>query len=341
MAANLFRRHATGRLTGYSLTKKSSYDAGALVVDDFFEVAATVNATATPAGVTATGSVTNPTASGGATVNGTATPAGVSATGSATNPSASGAAKSTPSGVGATGAVSAPAATGAASAAPAGVTATGSVTNPTASGASVVNGTATPSGVSSAGSVGTATASGTATAQPSGVSATGSVTDPSATGVSVVDGAATVTGVTSTGGVTNPSATGAANASALGVSSTGSVGTPSAYAGSDSYTVSAARANLIYEIALLHGLVPGNPLQVSATSRSAGAVVQTVSGTDTVTITTVSSDVLHGSLDTWIDALAALHGLTTPLVVTSASRTAGALTQSISTTADTTTVQTA
>jgi hypothetical protein len=102
--------------------------------------------------------------------------------------------------------------------------------------------------------------------------------------------------------------------------------------------VSAGRANLIYEIALLHGLVPGNPLTVSATGRSAGNVVQTISGTDTVTITTVASDVLQGDLSDWIDALAAIHGLTVPLVTTDITRVAGTVSQTLATDGITTTV---
>jgi hypothetical protein len=110
--------------------------------------------------------------------------------------------------------------------------------------------------------------------------------------------------------------------------------------GGGSYTISAARANLIYELALLHGLVPGSPLSVSPTARSAGTLAQTITGTDTVTITTVASDVLHGSVDTWIDALAAVHGLTSPLVVTATGRTATGLAQTFGTAGDTTTVTT-
>jgi hypothetical protein len=57
-----------------------------------------------------------------------------------------------------------------------------------------------------------------------------------------------------------------------------------------------------------------------------------------VTITTVSSDILQGSLDTWIDALAAVHGLTALLVVTATSRDAGALHQVLINDGTTTTV---
>jgi hypothetical protein len=124
------------------------------------------------------------------------------------------------------------------------------------------------------------------------------------------------------------------------VSGAGLVGDLTAFGGGSSYTISAARANLIYEIALLHGLDPAHPLTVNATSRNAGAVSQTISGAATVTITTVSSDVLSTSLDQWIDALAALHGLTTPLVVTNNSRDAGTVHQTLVNAGGTTTVTT-
>lgn len=118
-----------------------------------------------------------------------------------------------------------------------------------------------------------------------------------------------------------------------------SAGTGNVQAGS--YSITAARANLIYELALLHGLDPAKPLSVSPTSRSAGGLLQTVDGTSTVTITTQASEVLSGNLDDWIDKLAAIHGLTVPLVVTSAGRTAGATSQTFSTVGPTTTVTTA
>lgn len=68
--------------------------------------------------------------------------------------------------------------------------------------------------------------------------------------------------------------------------------------------------------------------------------MQTISGTDTVTIETVSSDILQGDVEVWIDKLAALHGLTTPLVVTAASRVAGTINQTFVTAGSTTTVET-
>jgi hypothetical protein len=102
--------------------------------------------------------------------------------------------------------------------------------------------------------------------------------------------------------------------------------------------ISTTQANLIYEMALLHGLVPGSPLVVTPTSRSAGAVTQTIAGTDTVTVTTVSSDVLVGDVGNWIEQLAALHGLTSPLVTTATSRSAGAISQTFTTVGTTVTV---
>ena len=104
------------------------------------------------------------------------------------------------------------------------------------------------------------------------------------------------------------------------------------------YSISTGRAALIHQLALLHGLDTANPLTVSATQRAAGVLVQSVSGASTVTVTTSATPVYSGNLDAWIDGLAALHGLTAPLVVTATSRTAGVVTQSIATAGGTTTV---
>jgi hypothetical protein len=105
-----------------------------------------------------------------------------------------------------------------------------------------------------------------------------------------------------------------------------------------SYSITADRALLIYQIALLHGLDPANPLTVSETTRQAGALSQSIAGTDSVTITTDSQAPFSGDLDAWIDALAALHGLTVPLIVTSVSRNAGSVTQNIASVSGVTTV---
>ena len=65
----------------------------------------------------------------------------------------------------------------------------------------------------------------------------------------------------------------------------------------------------------------------TATTRSAGSLAQTVSGLETVTITTNSAPSLVGDAGSWIEALAALHGLTVPLVVSANRRSAGLINQ--------------
>lgn len=94
-----------------------------------------------------------------------------------------------------------------------------------------------------------------------------------------------------------------------------------------------AQAQKLYEIWLLHGLGPV-PLVVEPTARTAGALEQTVGEVaGTVTIATVTGgapvDIDVGQM---IDDLAALHGLDgNTLEVTATTRTAGAITQTIST----------
>jgi hypothetical protein len=105
-----------------------------------------------------------------------------------------------------------------------------------------------------------------------------------------------------------------------------------------SYSVTPNQANLVYQLALLHGLVNNHPLQVTDTSRSAGSLAQVVSGSDVVTITTSSAPSLVGDVGTWIEALAALHGLTVPLVVSANSRNAGPINQAITQVGSLTTV---
>jgi hypothetical protein len=96
-----------------------------------------------------------------------------------------------------------------------------------------------------------------------------------------------------------------------------------------SFSLTSVQANLVYQLALLHGLVANHPLQVSSTTRSAGSLAQTVSGLETVTITTNSAPSLVGDVGSWIEALAALHGLTVPLVVSANKRSAGLINQAI------------
>ena len=105
-----------------------------------------------------------------------------------------------------------------------------------------------------------------------------------------------------------------------------------------SYSVTPNQANLVYQLALLHGLVANHPLHVSSTTRSAGPLAQTVSGLETVTITTSSAPSLVGDVGSWIEALAALHGLTVPLVVSAYSRSAGPINQAITQVGSLTTV---
>jgi hypothetical protein len=57
-----------------------------------------------------------------------------------------------------------------------------------------------------------------------------------------------------------------------------------------------------------------------------------------VTVTTNTPAIFSGTLDAWIDDLAALHGLTVPLIVTSISRNAGSVTQNIASVSGVTTV---
>ncbi len=107
---------------------------------------------------------------------------------------------------------------------------------------------------------------------------------------------------------------------------------------SSSYAITAAQAKLLYEIYLLHGLE--SPLVVGSTSRVAGEVQQTVSETgSTVTVTTTATpEFAVGDPGLMIEELAALHGLTAPLVVSPTTRTAGTIQQAFSTSGSTTTV---
>ncbi len=104
------------------------------------------------------------------------------------------------------------------------------------------------------------------------------------------------------------------------------------------YVITKAQALELYKVWLLHGL--GSPLAVGATSRTAGAVEQTVSQSgSTVTVSTTGAPTtVVGNPGTMIEELAALHGLTTDLVTTPTSRTAGSISQSFATSGATTTV---
>ena len=191
----------------------------------FDVVAAGGDATGTPTGVAATGSVNTPTASG--IQNPTVSVTGVSGTGSIHAPTGSGAANATATGVAGTGSVNAPTAVAIKNptVSATGVAGTGSVNAPTAKG----DANAVGSGVSGTGSVGTATASasGNATGTPSGVSGTASQGSAVASG----EANASATGVSGTGNVGSGIASGAANVVVFGVSAAGAVGTATASGG--------------------------------------------------------------------------------------------------------------
>lgn len=106
------------------------------------------------------------------------------------------------------------------------------------------------------------------------------------------------------------------------------------------WLITSAQARRLMQIHLLHGLQAGSPLTVGPSSRSAGAVAQTVTevGTTITVATTEAPAAFAGNPGAMIDELAALHGLTVPLVVTPNGRAAGSITQTISTAGATTTV---
>ena len=106
------------------------------------------------------------------------------------------------------------------------------------------------------------------------------------------------------------------------------------------FTITGTQALRLMHIHLLHGLGIGTPLEVSATARTAGALAQTVSesgGTVTVA-TTAAPATMPADPGALINELAALHGLTGPLQVTAASRSAGSITQTLANAGGTTTV---
>jgi len=102
--------------------------------------------------------------------------------------------------------------------------------------------------------------------------------------------------------------------------------------------ITAAQALLLRQVWLLHGL--GGFLSVTQTTRAAGDVMQSISesGGEVTIETTGAGDTFTGDVGAMIEELAALHGLTVPLVVTQAGRTAGPISQTISAAGSTTIV---
>ena len=113
----------------------------------------------------------------------------------------------------------------------------------------------------------------------------------------------------------------------------GAVGVPPG-----SYIIDSVHQSHIHRMALLHGLDSASPLVVSPNSRVAGELVQSVAGTDTVTVTTTAGPAFSGNVDTWIEGLAAIHGISAPLTVSAHARQAGAVHQVITTADGVTTV---
>ncbi len=98
----------------------------------------------------------------------------------------------------------------------------------------------------------------------------------------------------------------------------------------DGYSISPAQAALLYNLYRLHGLA--EPLTVSPSLREVASLQQQVTslgGATTVETLSLPAELpLNPGL--LIEELAALHGLTTPLTVTSEGRSAGAIAQSFS-----------
>jgi hypothetical protein len=124
----------------------------------------------------------------------------------------------------------------------------------------------------------------------------------------------------------------------LAASETSDSATAAGTVGTLSLSITAEQALLLQQVAQLHGLL--QPLTVSPTQRVAGDVVQqVVEAAGAVTITTTGrSDTLHANPGAMIEQLAALHGITAPLVVSATQRSAGAIVQAIAATPQATTV---
>lgn len=102
----------------------------------------------------------------------------------------------------------------------------------------------------------------------------------------------------------------------------------------NTFILTSVQAQRLFNIALLHGLVPGAPLTVTQNNRSAGPIQQSVStavagSISTVTVSTTSMAPTDWDVGKWINDLAALHGITTDLIVTPTSRTAGTIFQTM------------
>jgi hypothetical protein len=105
-----------------------------------------------------------------------------------------------------------------------------------------------------------------------------------------------------------------------------------------SLTITVQQAQRLEAVFRLHGLI--DPLVISATGRGDGTVVQTLSGTGPVTVTTSQLPAIGAPTGAMIDKLARWYGLIDPMVEQEASRSDGVLSQSVVTVGGVTTTTT-
>jgi hypothetical protein len=185
------------------------------------------------------------------------------------------------------------------------------------------------------GTVGEATGFGDA------VGVLGAISTTTGTAAGTVDVVGSGASVASTTGA----ALGSCNVLGVGGKVIGTVGTVDISGGGvtvpeGSHIIDMPRQEMIHRVALLHGLQSGSPLVVSPTSNSVGGLVQTKSGGITeVTVTTTATPPFSGNVDTWIDGLAAVHGITVPVVINVDGRTAAQVKQKFTALGNVTTVE--
>jgi len=306
--------------TGGSSISAFANPAGVTSSSAIGTVAAKGNAVSLPAGLSSSSSI------GSASLSGTALKAvvGVSSVSALGTVIASGAGNLSASGVSSISDVGAASVTGNALTNAVGVTSSSTIGQAVASGASVTSAEATPAGVSSSSSIGSVITVADAMFYASGVG-TGSAISPLRVQNYAIDWAPLEY-------VSDSILSASSQIVVSGVHSSSAVG--QAVAG-EVFLLQPQQAKWIAQIAALHGLI--DPLIVSATSRTSSGLVQSVSGTSTVTVTTIDQGNIAFHPD-MIEQLAMLHGLTEPLVVTANSRIAGTISQSISTVGAVTTV---
>ena len=103
-----------------------------------------------------------------------------------------------------------------------------------------------------------------------------------------------------------------------------------------SVTLTMLQANRLKSVIRLHGLV--DPLVITPTSRGDGSVVQTMTGTGPVTVTTTMVATTPNLTAALMDDLSRWYGLIDPMVESEISRTDGTLSQTVETVGTTTTL---